>query len=178
MAFDSILDGPGKPQVQASHRPNIEVMNQPGAYVDSEPGSEISMDVDQISIQLSDGEDSKRAESEEVAQIEQARNDTDPAEAQDSLREDDQFNDCDLSEVNYRSSVSHNRHIVPGTSLPQGASSKITSGIDENMAASPDPKRYRSHQQDSQESGMKLLNPNKEAGQSPNKLINRLDPLR
>ena len=73
MVFDGKLEGPGKPQVLASHRPNVE-LSQPGTHVDSEPGSDVSMDADQISIQLSDGPNSRRSSKVEVAQVEQANN--------------------------------------------------------------------------------------------------------
>ena len=71
---------------------------QPGTYVDSEPVSDVmSLDAQQISIDLSDGTESQKGGADEPLE------DDDGLERQSSWRAEEQANDCDLSQVNYRS---------------------------------------------------------------------------
>jgi len=90
--------------------------------MDSAPDSEI-MSMDQISIQLSSGSASDRSNHSFDPQVEMAKNAatdrTDGVdEAENSVQEDSDFADCNLSEVNYRSSFSNNRNTIPELGLP------------------------------------------------------------
>ena len=128
--------------------------DQPGNYVDSEPAaSEMSNDLDQISIQLSEDDDA----SAEVA------GNVDPQEIQgggeivqlqsNSVLEDEEFADCNLSEANYRSTQL--RKAMPEANLQHGAMGNH-GVVDEHqdyhdddrrhdqMVQSPEPRRYGS----------------------------------
>ena len=89
MAFESDVQGPSRRQV-LNGQPQAPGMQQPGDYLDSQPGSEMSADANQISIDLSDAESSRKEEDGGL-------------ERQSSWRAEEQANGCNLSQVNYRS---------------------------------------------------------------------------
>ena len=108
MAFESSRALPAKDM-------STPQMDQPGMQIDSMPGSEM-MSVEKMSINLSDDEaDSPRMEpaqnSDDVEPSNKAA--TFNVDHQNSVKHDEEYADCNLSEVNYRSIASNNRQALP-----------------------------------------------------------------